>query len=212
MSLKIWVDRDIYEHGVYLYKTDTFTFEPGLTVLVGCNGSGKTTLLKQIRGSLSKKKEPVIFFQYDRERLERDNRLTQGDANVREFFSWVSCSEGEQIMVRLESLAYQIGEFVRENPGKDIFVLLDGVDSGFSIDNIIELKESLFKIIIKDFENKKNDIYIICSANSYELAADEDCIVVCTGKHRRFKTYITYRNMIMRTREIKEKRYEKGEK
>lgn len=212
MSLKIWVDRDIYEHGIYLYKTNVFTFEPGLTVLVGCNGSGKTTLLKQIRCSLGKKGAPIIFFQYDRERLERDNRLTQGDADAREFFSWVSCSEGEQIMVRLESLAYQIGEFVRENPGKDIFVLLDGVDSGFSIDNIIELKESLFKVIIKDFENNENDIYIICSANSYELAADEDCIVVCTGKHRRFKTYNTYRNMIIRTREIKGRRYKKGEK
>lgn len=212
MSLDIWVDRDIYEYGIYLYKTDVFTFEPGLTVLVGCNGSGKTTLLKQIKGSLSKQKEPVIFFQYDRERLERDSRLTQGDADAREFFSWVSCSEGEQIMVRLESFAYQIGKFVQENPEKDIFVLLDGVDSGFSIDNIIELKESLFKVIIKDFENKENDIYIICSANSYELAADEDCIVVCTGKHRRFKTYNAYRNMIMRTRRIKGERYKKGEK
>lgn len=212
MSLEIKIDRDIYEHGVYLYKTGAFTFEPGLTVLIGCNGSGKTTLLKQIKKKLSSDGKPFIFFQYDRERLERDNRLTQGDADAREFFSWVSCSEGEQIVVRLESLAYQIGEFVRENPGKDIFVLLDGVDSGFSIDNIIELKELLFKVIIKDFENKENDIYIICSANSYELAADEDCIVVCTGKHRRFKTYNTYRNMIMRTREIKGRRYKKGEK
>ena len=212
MSLEIKVDRDIYEHGVYLYKTGAFTFEPGLTVLIGCNGSGKTTLLKQIKKKLDGVGEPVIFFQYDRERLERDGRLTQGDADVREFFSWVSCSEGEQIMVRLESLAYQIGKFIRKNPGKDIFVLLDGVDSGFSIDNIIELKESLFKVILKDFESKENDIYIICSANSYELAADEDCIVVSTGKHRRFKTYTTYRNMIMRTREIKGKRYKKGEK
>ncbi len=212
MGLEIKVDRDIYEHGVYLYKTGVFAFESGLTVLIGCNGSGKTTLLKQIKKKLSSDGKPFIFFQYDRERLGRDGRLMQGDANVKEFFSWVSCSEGEQIMVRLESLAYQIGKFVQENPGKDIFVLLDGVDSGFSIDNIIELKESLFKIIIKDFENKENDIYIICSANSYELAADEDCIVVCTGKHRRFKTYNTYRNMIMRTREIKGKRYKKGEK
>lgn len=212
MSLEIKIDRDIYERGVYLYKTGAFTFEPGLTVLIGCNGSGKTTLLKQIKKNLSSDGKPFIFFQYDRERLERDNRLTYGDANAREFFSWVSCSEGEQIMVRLESLANQIGKFVRENPGKDIFVLLDGVDSGFSIDNIIELKELLFKVIIKDFENKENDIYIVCSANSYELAADEDCIVVCTGKHRRFKTYNTYRNMIMRTREIKGRRYKKGEK
>jgi len=212
MSIRMRVDRDIYEHGVYLYKTGKFVFETGLTVLIGCNGSGKTTLLKQIRKKLDGVGEPVIFFQYDRERLERDNRLIQGDADAREFFSWVSCSEGEQIMVRLESLAYQIGEFIRKNPGKDIFVLLDGVDSGFSIDNIIELKESLFKVIIKDFENKENDIYIICSANSYELAADEDCIVVCTGKHRRFKTYNTYRNMIMRTREIKGRRYKKGAK
>ena len=212
MGKEFKFDRDIYERGVYLYKTGKFVFEPGLTVLIGCNGSGKTTLLKQIKKKLEDDDKPFIFFQYDRERLERDGRLMQGDADVREFFSWVSCSEGEQIMVRLESLAYQIGEFVRENPGKDVFVLLDGVDSGFSIDNIIELKESLFKVIIKDFENKDNDIYIICSANSYELAADEDCIVVCTGKHRRFKTYTTYRNMIMRTREIKGRRYKKGEK
>lgn len=207
MSFEVFVDRDIYEYGVYLYNTDKFTFEPGLTVLVGCNGSGKTTLLKRIRCSLGKKGAPIIFFQYDRERLERDSRLTQGDADARELFSWVSCSEGEQIKVRLESLAYQIGEFVRENPGKDIFVLLDGVDSGFSIDNIIELKESLFKVIIKDFENKENDIYIICSANSYELAAGENCVNVITGKHMRFKGYLGYKKCIMSTKKAKERRY-----
>lgn len=202
------VDRYPYEPYVKIFKKGMFEFNPGLTVLVGCNGSGKSTLLKELKKKLDQYGEPVIFFRYDRERLERDSRLMCGDANVNEFFSWVSCSEGEQIMVRLESLAFEIGKFVKNHPGKDIFILIDGVDSGFSIDNIIELKDTLFNVVIRDSEQSKNDIYIICSANSYELAAGEDCIVVYDGRHRVFKSYGAYKNCIMKTRETKAKRYE----
>lgn len=207
MSREFKISRNYYEKKVYIYKTESFIFEPGVTVLVGCNGAGKTTFLKEIEKQLKKNDEKVIFFRYDMERLERDSRMQWGNASVNEFYSWVACSEGEQIMVRLGTLAREIGGFVTKNPGSDIFVLLDGVDSGFSIDNIIELKDGLFRIILREFESKPNNIYIICSANSYEMAANEDCVNVITGKHIRFKSYSGYKKCILSTKRMKEKRY-----
>lgn len=44
-----------YGEGAALYKRDEFTFNPGVTVLVGCNGAGKTTLLRAIKEELKKK-------------------------------------------------------------------------------------------------------------------------------------------------------------
>lgn len=71
---------------------------------------------------------------------------------------------------------------------------------------VVELKETLFKVIIRDFEDKENDIYIICSANSFEMACGEDCIDVGTARHRTFKGYPGYKNYILRKREQKAKR------
>ena len=48
MSRRFKIERDCYEDKNYLYKKGHVTFQPGLTVLVGCNGCGKTTLMKQL--------------------------------------------------------------------------------------------------------------------------------------------------------------------
>lgn len=53
MGRRFKIERDYYEDDDFIYKKQHVTFEPGLTVLVGCNGSGKTTLINQIKKSYS---------------------------------------------------------------------------------------------------------------------------------------------------------------
>ena len=45
----IQIEKDPYDFGVNLFPKKNVTFEPGVTVLVGCNGSGKTTLHVKLR-------------------------------------------------------------------------------------------------------------------------------------------------------------------
>lgn len=81
---------------------------------------------------------------------------------------------------------------------------MDAVDSGYSVDNIEDVK-NFIHLILKDYENN-NDIYFIISANEYEMARNEQCLDVLRGKYRTFKSYEAYRNFILKTREEKNKR------
>ena len=63
--------------------------------------------------------------------------------------------------------------------------------------------------MIKDAENIGVDLYIIISANEYELARNEECFDVSNGKSIRFKDYEDYRKFIINNRKKKDKRYKK---
>ena len=91
---------------------------------------------------------------------------------------------------------------------KERWLLFDAVDSGFSVDNVIELK-NFFKILIKDFEERGYELYIVVSANEFELAREEDCFDVMNGKYIRFAGYDDFRGFIIKSREKKDRRYKK---
>lgn len=212
MGRKIKLDRDPYDNGFHLYKKRSIEFQPGVTVLIGCNGIGKTSLLDNIKRILRKEEVPYVIY---------DN-LQDGGANAREkmaflnnfaFLSTSLCSsEGENIVMNLGQKASEIGNFVRKNSDKkELWILLDAIDSGLSIDNIVDVKECLFKTILEDLENKEKDIYIIVSANSYEMVREENCLDVYNMKPMRFKTYDRYRKFVLRSKEWKKER-EKTEK
>lgn len=203
MSRTFNVTRKPYDKGTALFKKSKITVDPGVTVLVGCNGAGKTTLLRQIKKQLKDAGEPFIEF---------DNK-TEGGRNAMDGYLWndriealatMACSsEGEQIMIVLGDQARNIGILSRGNRDADIYILFDAVDSGFSIDNICELKELLFKTVMEDHPG---NVYIICTANSYEMARGEDCVDVIGCRHIRFKDYEEYREFILATKSEKEKR------
>lgn len=73
-----------------------------------------------------------------------------------------------------------------------------------SVDNIVDIKEQLFKTILK--YNHGNKIYIVISANEYEMARGEQCFDVYNGKYITFKDYEDYRNMILESMKLKEGR------
>ena len=213
-----------------LYVKEKVTIEHGLTVLVGCNGCGKTTFLHQVRDQLKKSDVPVLYFD---NLCDGGNRAMQSAAYWGDFAfaaTAMSSSEGENIVLNMSKLASKIGQFVRigehltrhekmlkaitgtddeaKKPSNERWILLDAIDSGLSVDNVVEIKEYLFKTILKDAKNY--DIYILVAANAYEMCRDEQCFDVHSGRYIQFENYEEYRNFVLDSKKIKESRY--GEK
>lgn len=231
MSRKFVVEKDYYDSGFELYKKKTMTINEGVTVFVGCNGSGKTTLLRHIEENLKREKIPVIKF----DNLVDGGSKAVSAAAFYEDYSFVAnsfcSSEGENILMNVGRLATKLRAFIQTGESisdRDRFargfakaiwgdeaegqtevpnerwILLDAVDSGLSIDNVVDLKEGLFEAIMEDKGN--SSVYIIVTANGYEMARNENCFDVYNGKYVKFKDYEDYRQFVLKSKEIKEKR------
>lgn len=187
-KIKIYDDYD-------LYKKHTFEFEEGITCLIGKNGSGKSTLLNII-------KEETDCYYYDNEISEKHNASKfgfYGDYG-KLALSFIS-SEGQNIRNNFEYIIPKIGEYIRKcikNKTKQSIILLDGLDSGISLDYIVLLKKDLFPLIIEDCKKNNVEVYIILSANNYELCNGEDCIRVSDAKHFKFKNYDEFRKIYLK--------------
>lgn len=60
-----------------------------------------------------------------------------------------------------------------------MWFFFDAIDSGLSVDNIVDVKEYMFKTIFRTAPN--TDIYIVVTANEYEFARGEECFDVYRG-------------------------------
>ena len=233
MSRKFTLERDYYDEGFNLYKKKTITIKPGVTVLVGCNGIGKSTLLRQIENNLKKEKIPHILFDNLKSGGHNARERAGFYGDFRFLATSICSSEGENIIMNMGNLAARLGQFVKngEDPkekkytqlarsiakinGEEIeeseipkerWILLDAIDSGLSVDNIVDVKEQLFKTILE--YNYGNEIYIVISANEYEMARGEQCFDVYNGKYVTFKDYEEYRNLVLQSKEWKYQRSE----
>ena len=233
MSRKFKIRKNYYDDYT-LYQKSMITLKPGVTVLVGCNGSGKTTLLRHLKDSLTNNKIPVVSFDNLHDGGSNSIRSASfiGDTNF--VVSSACSSEGENIVLNVGKFASTLRKFIKtgEKPsdfsdnlsklfaslsGKkdddsvitsnERWLLFDAVDSGLSVDNIIDLKEQLFETILED--GKDCDIYIVISANEYEIARNENCFDVYAGKYIKFSDYEDYRQFIINSRKIKDMRYDK---
>lgn len=227
MSRDIRTWSNPYGEGFKTCWPKIITINPGLTVLVGCNGAGKTTLLHNIKDELYNNDIPYAEF---------DNLHNNGldSAIFNENFGFagflMSSSEGESIRGNIGMFSSGIRKFLetgkysrstREESIANIFIsddcknkaitskerwiLLDATDSGYSIDNVIELKD-LFDQFQEDADKFGVELYIIISANEYELANGEECFDVNTGKYITFKDYEEYKKFIIKSRKKKDKR------
>lgn len=199
------VERDCYDPGVNIYETDTFIIRPGLTVLVGCNGAGKSTLIRHMKHALDQ--DGVCYVSFDNRndggRSSKEMAFYNGDMNF--LASAMLSSEGEEIVLNVCRYAREIGQFARSlKQDQPLWIFMDAVDSGLSIDNVIDLKRDLFGTILDG--NDERYVYIIVSANTYEFASGEKCLDVRTGRYITFKDYGHYRQFIVDSRIWKDSR------
>ena len=200
--------RSPYNKGEILYKKSKIELKPGVTVLVGCNGCGKSTFIREVSTRLDK--DNIPYLTYDNLHDGGSNSFSKAmfHNNLELASTLFVSSEGEQIITNIGTYASEIGRFVRSNKDeKEIWIFLDAIDSGLSIDNILDMKEYLFKTIIDN--NSDKNIYIIVSANEYEMCNSENCFDVYNGKYIKFNNYDEYKQFIIKSKEIKDKRYKK---
>lgn len=191
-----------------LYLKKDVTFNPGFTTLIGCNGSGKTTLMQLIKEQLKKDKDSLV--------LSYDDR-TDGQSNLMSYFGAMGdtdrlvdmfvSSEGERISRGLGLFAQGLRQKIgRANP-KQLWLLMDAVGSGLSIDGILDVKDFANAVIM---DNLGIEVYFIVSTNEYEFTIGSDNIDVTTFDHLLFTSYEEYRKFVLKTSKKKERRYKNG--
>lgn len=203
MSREFKIITRYYDDYRKLYKHNTVEFKPGITILVGCNGSGKTTLLRQIKNSLEKNEIPYVYHDNLKDGGSRGREIAFYNDDYELGAALFCSSEGEQIALNLGTLARNTGYMITHSKGNEKWILLDAIDSGLSIDQVQDVKKNLFHMIL-DMEKGK-EIYIICSANEYEMCCDEPCFNIVDGKYVSINSYEDYKKEIIKTRKYKDK-------
>ena len=211
MNKRINIITDPHSEDVDLFKKKAIVIKPGVTVLVGCNGSEKTTLLKQIKENVKKRKEFIISFDNLKQGGQTSLEEQMGKGNFGFVARYIQYSEGENIMLNMSNIINTLGDIVKNkklNDKKELWLLFDAVDSGLSIDNIVDLK-TVFNMILNDKRLIGKSIFIILTANSYEIARGERCYDVSNCEYVNIKSYEDYRNIVLKSSEIKSERYMK---
>lgn len=187
----------------------TYTFEPGVTALIGSNGAGKSTLLKQINSLFNKgdwsrlpNNDPIRdlydCYYYDNEyeqKFRKQSWLEEFEDGTKRLANTFTNSEGQNVWDFLYYKVQDIGKAVyvaKKNNKKGIFLLFDAMDSGLSLDKLYSLKSDLYDFIIDNEKDSGLDVYLICSTNSYEYVKGYNCLDVTNQKHVRFNSFEEY--------------------
>lgn len=185
-----------------------YSFNKGVTMLIGSNGDGKSSALSQIKSLFSESgswenipkndsiRNDYIPYLYDNVHEEKNAKSSWGFyGDYQKIAQTFENSEGQDIF---DFLYYKIGELgmtsrkaIRNNK-KGVFFLFDGLDSGLSVDMLEKVKHEILDFIVEN--EKELDVYIICSANSYEFCSGYDCVDVKDGKSVSFDNYESFFN------------------
>ena len=204
--MKFNIDKYYWDDDIKMYERSSVDILPGVTVLVGCNGIGKSTLICQIKSQCKQSNIPSL--EYD--------MLEEGGNNMmdslfhrdmmEELAVAVLSSEGEKIKQSIYHFASKYTKFMHsiEKDQQHLFFFFDAIDSGYSVDNVLEVKRNVFDAIIETCDNANKEAYIIVSANEYELCRNENCLILPELKYREIKSYDTYRKIILKSRKKKD--------
>ena len=228
-------NKDYYIEGT-LYKANKLTLQANdVYCLVGCNGIGKSTVLYQMihdnDNSLGKTaydlKDDYNAFsnlfnskkknEYDEFYIliNKNTRLCiKDDDSVLHNLFGNFMSTGEQnvhnILPNLPNIIESLNKLEKlEN--KELYVMIDDLDVGVSIDVLIELAKIIDKLELK-LKKLNINYYIVITANSYELARRFKCIDVINMKEISFKDYDDYVKYVVSTREYKDIRNKEDKK
>lgn len=228
-------NKNYYAEKSTLYKANKLTLQSNnVYCLVGCNGVGKSTILHQMihdnDNSLDKtaydlKNDYSLFINlYDEKNkneyddfyilINKNTKLyTNEDERMINKLLGNFISTGEQnvhnilpnIVKTIESL-----NNLEKLESKNLYIMIDDLDVGVSIDVLIELAKIIDKLELK-LKKLNVNYYIVITANSYELARRFKCIDVISMKEISFKDYDDYSNYVSETRKYKDTRNAKEE-
>lgn len=209
MSITITVDTKPFDDELKLYNRKKFTFQLGINSLVGCNGSGKSTLIDCFLTSYLDKND-IEYYQHNDRRTGgynyMDKLLFTGDMpGIAQMYM---ASEGERIVCALDPVFGMLRSRFNKNRGKPYFLIFDAIDSGMSVDEIIEIREVFLNTIIPNAITEFGvDLYIVIAANNYEWCADERIhnIDITNTNEVKFKDYSEYKSFILNSRKYKDK-------
>ena len=192
-----------------LYTRKNFTFYPGLNNLVGCNGSGKSTLIDIFLKPYFRDNE-IPYIQWNDRRYGGNylmDKMLNFDNDMEGLVAMSLSSEGERISYGLLSVFKDIGRSFRQYSGQAVAVLLDAIDSGMSADEIIETRKCILDVVIPDAEKLGVIPYFILATNNYEWCDDERIhnINISNGQKLFIHSYEEYRDIILKSRELKDK-------
>lgn len=211
MKLKVWSNPKYTNNES---KEIEYVFEPGVTMLIGTNGSGKTTLLKQIDSifnngtwsnivdniEISDKYSCYLYNNIDEIRETKQVWLESGD--MKKLAATFQNSEGQDMYDFLYYKLADIGKFIRESKNnknlKGAFILLDGLDSGLSLDVLENIRTNALDFIIGTDNTSEFELYILCSANSFEFCNNYNCIDVTNQNKIKFKQYEAFKDYMLR--------------
>ena len=209
--MRVKVIKDYYDTGVDLYQKAYIELREGVTILVGCNGYGKSTFLNILKSKCEYENIPLLLLNAHTEGNHFiEKAFNQGNINLAS--TALISSEGENIVLLVADFIKRVGQWIqsilknfdvykKDNNGFiDAVLIMDSVDSGLSIDNIIEIKNFL-GTLISDFTSNKIRLHIVISTNSYEFTIGYDCLDVVRGKYRGFRSYIEFKNFILQSRD-----------
>ncbi len=184
-----------------------------ITPLIGCNGAGKSTTFDMIRQAIEESRYPVIT--YDNLHDGGHNSISElaFNENYESVAGLLMSSEGEAIAQNLFPKLSIVADIIKGKYTRNsrcnlfrstdrVFLLLDAVDSGLSVDNIHFVKLRLEELINLAKQNNKY-LYIVICANSFEFASGQDCYDVQKSQYVHFnpEDYQKYKSYILKSRE-----------
>lgn len=199
-----------YYDDTRLYDNDIFSFNSGITFLVGCNGSGKTTLMHQIEhfydsiDDSDSKTRAKYFLCCDSHRII-EHSLYISDVELGA--TLMSSSEGERMSIGLQTAFRWLWNQCKQKNIETIFMMLDSLDSGIDIPTIQNIRSILFEAV--DIAKKEYgiDLYILVSSNSYALIENQQCLDIKTGQMITFENWDDYVDFCKKSNEYKQNRY-----
>lgn len=208
-TYSLQIETKPFDNDFKLYLRKNFTFKPGVNSLVGCNGSGKSTLIDCfLKPDL--KKHGIRFIDYNDRQSGGQNLMSKmgflGD--FQGLAGMLTSSEGERIVNGLSPIFSSMRQFLYNNRGEKAFIILDAIDSGMSVDEIIEIRDTFLDVVLPDAKSHFDaELYIVIAANNYEWCNDNriNNIDISTGKELNIDSYETYKTIILKSRQTKNK-------
>ena len=209
MNFKI--SKDYYCSNVKMYEKSSVEIKPGLTILVGCNGAGKTTLIQQLKEKC--KEFDIPNLSYDQRGLQSSSMLMDKmlnlDNDISGLVSMYASSEGQRIRESIYYFGRDYQRFLKtvKKHQNHLFFFFDALDSGLSVDNIIEFKHDCVEPIIKTCNKANKEAYILVPCNEYEMARGENCLILPDLTYKEIKNYDDYRKIVLRSRRKNDRAY-----